>query len=149
MQKNQKNKYYIVDEGILPEAILKTAQIKELLAKNQHLTVNEAVERIGLSRSAFYKYRDGVFPFYEATREKIITLEITLEHQAGVLSHCLDLIAKAKGNVLTINQGLPFQAMARATVAFETAEMIVNLEVLLDQLYEISGVLKIEVVGQN
>ncbi len=149
MQKKTKTKFYIVDEKILPEAILKTAETKELLSKSQNLTVNEAVEQVGLSRSAFYKYRDGVFPFYEATQEKIITLQITLEHKSGVLSHCLDLIAKANGNVLTINQGLPFQGLARATIAFETAGMTENMEVLLDQLYDIKGVIKIEVVGQN
>ena len=48
-------KRYIVDEQILPEAILKTAQTKELLAKFPGLTINEAVKQIGLSRSAFYK----------------------------------------------------------------------------------------------
>ena len=111
--------------------------------------MNDAVDRIGLSRSAFYKYRDGVFPFYEATREKIITLQITLDHQAGVLSNCLNSIALAKGNILTINQGLPFQGMARATIAFETAGMIDNMEVLLEKLYEIPGILQVEIVGQN
>ena len=149
MSTNFKAKYYIVNENILPEAILKTAQTKELLAKTPHLTVNDAVDRIGLSRSAFYKYRDGVFPFYEATREKIITLQITLDHQAGVLSNCLNSIALAKGNILTINQGLPFQGMDRATIAFETAGMIDNMEVLLEKLYEIPGILQVEIVGQN
>ncbi|MFR4402194.1 MAG: ACT domain-containing protein, partial [Peptococcus niger] len=64
MKENLSNKRYIVDERILPEAILKTAQTKELLAKFPALTINEAVKQIGISRSAFYKYRDGVFPFY-------------------------------------------------------------------------------------
>ena len=77
-----KGKFYIVDESILPEAILKTAQVKEFLAKHRNMTVNEAVEEIGLSRSAFYKYRDGVFPFYEATRAKIITLQISMDNVA-------------------------------------------------------------------
>lgn len=149
MLKTTKTKFYIVSEEILPEAILKTAKTKELLAKTPNLTVNEAVETIGISRSAFYKYRDGVFPFYEATREKIITLQITLDHKAGVLSDCLNAIARVRGNILTINQGLPFQGMARATVAFETAEMVQDLENLLETLYEIIGILKVEVVGQS
>ena len=149
MSNDFKAKYYIVNENILPEAILKTAQTKELLAKTPHLTVNDAVDRVGLSRSAFYKYRDGVFPFYEATREKIVTLQITLDHQAGVLSNCLNSIAQAKGNILTINQGLPFQGMARATIAFETAGMTENREILLEKLYDIPGILQVEIVGQN
>ena len=81
----EKGKFYIVDEAILPEAILKTARIKELLAKHKDMTVNDAVEEVGLSRSAFYKYRDGVFPFYEATKAKIITLQISMDNKAGIL----------------------------------------------------------------
>lgn len=147
--KTDKSKFYIVSKDILPEAILKTAKIKELLAKNEATTVNEAVEKVGLSRSAFYKYRDGVFPFYEASKEKIITITITLDHRSGVLSDCLNSIAVVKGNILTINQGIPLQGIAYASVSIDTAEMETDVEELLDALYSISGVLKVEIIGQS
>lgn len=149
MFRTDKNKFYIVSKEILPEAILKTAKVKELLAKKDAETVNEAVEKIGISRSAFYKYRDGVFPFYEASKEKIITVTITLEHRSGILSNILNAIAVVRGNILTINQGIPLQGVANASISIETAEMDTNIEELLEALYKVPGVLKVEIVGQS
>lgn len=146
---NKNKDFLIVSKDILPEAILKTAKAKELLVKGDVYTVNDAVERVGLSRSAYYKYKDGVFPFYEASREKIITISLILENKAGVLSHVLNFIASFKGNVLTINQGIPLQGIANVSVSIETAGMADTPENLLAGLGEIDGVRKIEVIGQN
>ena len=143
MKDNAVNKRYIVDETILPEAILKTAQTKELLAKNPGLTINEAVKQIGLSRSAFYKYRDGIFPFYEAVK-------INMENEAGVLSRCLNVVADCGANILTINQGIPSEGIARVTISFESrSDERYNLELMLESLYDIPGVIKVEPIGQN
>ena len=150
MKDNAVNKRYIVDETILPEAILKTAQTKELLAKNPGLTINEAVKQIGLSRSAFYKYRDGIFPFYEAVKEKIVTIQINMENEAGVLSRCLNVVAVCGANILTINQGIPSEGIARVTISFESrSDERYNLELMLESLYDIPGVIKVEPIGQN
>ncbi|TGE34330.1 ACT domain-containing protein [Desulfosporosinus sp. Sb-LF] len=141
--------FLIVSKAILPEAILKTAEAKELLVKGDVDTINDAVERVGLSRSAYYKYKDGVFPFYEASRERIITISLALENKAGVLSHVLNFIASVKGNILTINQGIPLQGIANVSVSLETAEMADTPENLLTGLGKIHGVRKIEVIGQT
>ena len=148
-EKKNKSKLYIVDEDILPEAIWKTANAKELLAKNKNLTVNEAVEQVGLSRSAFYKYREGVSPFYEASRAKIITVQIHMNNIAGILSACMNEIAKAKGNILTINQGIPINDIAISTIAFDTMEITESLEDVLEIIQQIEGVYSIEVIGRN
>lgn len=150
MKDNSTQRRYIVDEKILPEAIYKTAQTKELLAKTPSLTINEAVKQVGISRSAFYKYRDGIFPFFEAIKERIITLQINLDHQTGVLSNCLNVIAHSGANILTINQGIPVQGIARVTISFESPPNgFGNLEELFEGLYELTGVISIELVGQN
>ncbi len=148
MPKDSK-KYYIVQEEILPDAIRKTALAKELLAKGEAFTVNEAAESVGLSRSAFYKYKDGVFPFYEASQGKIITLTLLLEHRSGVLSTVLNTIAGSRGNILTINQGLPLQGMADASISIETKEMLEGIEPLITTIKDVPGVLKVEMVGQS
>ena len=139
---------YIVIGSILPEAILKTAETKELLNKTPSLTINEAVRQVGISRSAFYKYRDGIFPFYEATKERLITIQIHMDHQTGVLSTCLNLIADTGANILTI----PLQNLARVTISFEVSNEISEnngVEMLLENLYDIEGVIKVELIGQN
>ncbi|AFM01127.1 ACT domain-containing protein [Desulfitobacterium dehalogenans ATCC 51507] len=146
---NRNKDFLIVSKDILPEAILKTSQAKELLVKGDVNTINEAVDRVQLSRSAFYKYKDGVFPFYEASREKIITFSLILENTAGVLSNVLNTIARFRGNVLTINQGIPLQGIANVTISVENMGMVDIPENLLSALGEIQGVRKIEVIGQN
>lgn len=141
--------FLIVSKDILPEAILKTAKAKELLAKGDAGTINDAVERVGLSRSAYYKYKDGVFPFYEASREKIITISLILENKYGVLSQTLNFIASFHANILTINQGIPLQGIANVSISFETDGMSDTPENLLTGLGNLDGVKKIEIVGQN
>lgn len=147
--KEANREFYIVAKDILPEAIIKTAQAKELLAKGAVLTVNEAVDNVDLSRSAFYKYKDGVFPFYEVSREKIITISLILSHHPGVLSRVLGTIANARGSILTINQGIPLQGIANVSVSMETAGMAIKPEELLGVLGQIPGVNKVELIGQN
>lgn len=142
-------KFCIVEAEILPEAIKKTIQAKEILARGEAETINQAVEKVGLSRSAFYKYKDGVFPFYEASKEKIITLALLLEHRSGVLSVVLNSVAAAQGNIITINQNIPLQGIANATLSLNTAEMIMSLEEFLEKTRAIPGVKKVELIGQN
>jgi ACT domain-containing protein len=143
-----KSTFYLVREEILPEAIKKTIKVKELLKRGDARTINEAVEKMELSRSAYYKYKDYVFPFYEASKEKIVTLALLLEHKPGVLSRVLNTIANEKGSVLTINQGIPLQGVANATVSIETIELAIDLEALLDKLRMVDGVKRLEVLGQ-
>ena len=132
----------------MPEAIKKTIRVKEMLKRGDARTINEAVDSMGLSRSAYYKYKDYVFPFYEASRNKIISLTLLLEHKKGVLSSVLNTISADSGSVLTINQGIPLQGVANATVSIETANLSVDLEALLDKLRMVDGVKRLEVLGQ-
>lgn len=149
MENDRSKQFYMVSKEILPEAILKTALVKELLARGDALTVNEAVEKVGLSRSAFYKYRDGVFPFYQASKERIITVALILEHRTGVLYNVLNAVAQIKGNILTINQSLPLQGVANVTLSIDTKEVQGNLEDLVNRLRQLDGVKKVEIVGQS
>ena len=100
MTNEKKSEFYLVREEILPEAIKKTIMVKEILKRGKLKTINEAVAKVGLSRSAYYKYKDYVFPFYDASREKVITISLLLEHKPGVLSSVLNTIA-ADGEVLS------------------------------------------------
>ena len=148
MNEEKQSNFYLVREEILPEAIKKTIIVKEVLKRGELKTVNEAVEKVGLSRSAYYKYKDYVFPFYEASKEKIITLSLLLEHKPGVLSRVLNTIAGDSGSIMTINQGIPLQGVANTTISIETKSLTIDLEALLDKLRLIEGVKRLEVLGQ-
>ncbi|MFY9175203.1 MAG: ACT domain-containing protein [Peptococcia bacterium] len=149
IQYKKSKKFYMVSKEILPETIVKTALAKELLDRGEVLTVNEAVEKVGISRSAFYKYRDGIFPFYQTSKEKIITVFLNLEHITGVLSNVLNAVALLKGNILTINQGIPLQNMANVTLSIDTSDINGDIEEFIQKLQQIEGVKKVELVGQS
>ena len=146
---NKHQKFYLVEEEILPEAIRKTIKTKELLRLNDDLTINDAVKQLGLSRSAFYKYRDSIFPFYEATKNKILSLSILVEDKPGALSRLLNSIAEDGGSIITINQGIPLQGIAHITLSIDTKIMNVDLEAMLDKLRMLQGTKRIEVLGQS
>lgn len=141
--------YYLVRADILPEAILKTIAAKKLLDNLEADTVHEAVEKVGLSRSAYYKYKDGVFPFNAMMKEKIVTISMDLIHRSGLLSEVLTLVAKLKGNILTINQTIPLQEVANIVLSIDTANMEDGITDLLDQLKETNGVKRVQVIGRG
>ena len=143
----KKLKFYLVQEDILPEAILKTVQIKELLLKGKVSTINEAVEKVGLSRSAFYKYKDGIFPFNDWKQGNIITISLNLEHRSGILSNILNTIAQNNGNIITINQNIPIHGRANVTISFETTSLSGDIEQLLLNIKQMNGVKKADIVA--
>lgn len=142
-------RYYVVREDLLPEGILKTEQAKELLRRGEASTVHEAAERVGLSRSAFYKYKDGVYPLEQTTRERIATLSMDLEHRSGVLSQVLAALAQSGGNVLTMSQSIPLQGMANVVVTLDIAVLSGSLSELVDRLKGMDGVKRTMVVGRS
>jgi chorismate mutase len=142
------SKLYIIREEILSDSLKKTLKVKELLESGKVRTINEAVKQVGISRSAFYKYRDYVFPFSKFSKGKIITLSMLLDHMPGVLSSILDVVAKARGNVVTINQSMPSMGVANVTISVDTQYMEMSLENFLEKLSSQNGVRKIEILGE-
>ncbi|MFD2670471.1 ACT domain-containing protein [Marinicrinis sediminis] len=149
MTEKHTDRYYLVREDLLPEAVLKTIEAKALLAHSEVQTVHEAVERVGLSRSAFYKYKDGVFELNHMQQERIVTISLDLMHRSGILSRVLSMIAGHSGNVLTINQTIPLQGMANVVMSVDTSQMGAQWSALLHDLKEQEGVKRVQVVGQG
>lgn len=147
-RKKASEKYYLVQENILPEAIKKTIKVKEILRKGQAKTINEAVERMDLSRSAFYKYKDYVRPFYDTSVGKIATISVSMDNEPGMLSHILAVIADSYASILTINQNIPLEGVATVSIAFETKDMEGTLQDLLETMEKLEGVLKVSILGQ-
>ena len=116
--------FFLVDSAILPEVFSKVIEVKKILSTGKVKTVNDAVKEVGISRSAFYKYRDYVFPFYETSRGKVITLFFVVEDFSGILSSIINIIAEANANILTINQNIPINGLADVTISIETFEKI-------------------------
>jgi chorismate mutase len=139
----------LVNEDILPEALLKTIQAKQLLARGEAKTVHEAVEQVDLSRSAFYKYKDGIHELDRLDRERIMTISMDLQHRSGILSKVLALVASFEGNVLTINQTIPLQGMANVVISVDTSFMGDQITPLLEALNQLDGVKRAMIVGRG
>ena len=140
-------KYYIVEASALPEVFLKVAEAKRLLDSGEASTVGEATKLTGISRSAFYKYRDVMMPFQNLMAGRIITFQLTLKDRTGVLSGILSIFAYNGANILTINQNIPTNGCAIVTISAETGELHISVEELLKRMSNISGVLKAEIVA--
>lgn len=142
-------RYYLIREDILPESILKTAQAKEMLAKGEAQSVSEAVEKLGLARSTYYKYKDGVHTFFDAKGLEIINISLLLRHVSGILSGVLNCIAAYHGNVLTINQNLPLHGAALVTISLSVEELKISVDELIRHLMDLNGVVRAEIIGRG
>ena len=142
-----KPKYYIVEASALPEVFLKVAEAKRLLSTGEAATVNEATRMTDISRSAFYKYRDAVLPFQNMMTWRIITYQLLLHDEPGLLSQILGVFAAAGANIITINSIVPTNGTAVVTISAETMDLTVSLEELIQQLSATRGVVKAEVLA--
>lgn len=142
-------KFYLVREDVLPEAMKKTLDAKEMLERGKVESVWDAVQKVDLSRSAFYKYRDTVFPFHTVVKERLITLFFHLEDRSGTLSQLLGVVASSGCNVLTIHQTIPLQGRANVTLSLNTTDMAIEIEELLARLRRMEFVEKVEVLGSG
>jgi len=146
---NNGSTYFLVDSTVLPEVFSKVIEVKKLLSTGKQKTVNDAVKEVGMSRSAYYKYKDYVFPFYEASRGRVITLFLVVEDIPGLLSCIIDRIAKANANIITINQNVPINGLADITVSIETTGMVKEIRDLMEDIAKIEGVRKHEILTRE
>jgi chorismate mutase len=144
---NYDQKFYLVREDVLPEAMKKTIEVKEMLERGKAESIWDAVQQVDLSRSAYYKYKDTVFPFSTIKKEKLISLFFHLEDRSGTLSKLLSAVASTGCNVLTIHQTIPLQGRANVTLSLNTANMEVEIDQLLSELKKLEFVEKVEVLG--
>ena len=139
-------KYYIVEASALPEVFLKVAEAKRLLSTGEASTVNEATKMTDISRSAFYKYRDAVLPFQNMMTGRIITFQLLLQDEPGILSNILGIFADQRANIITINSIVPTNGCAVVTISAETINLTVPVEELLQHLRQTPGVVKADIL---
>jgi len=140
-------KYYIVAAEALPEVFLKVAEAKRMLQTGEADTVGEATRLAGISRSAFYKYKDAVQPFNDMKTGRILTFYAMLKNNPGVLSNVLSIFAASGANILTINQSIPVNGCAAVTISAETSDMKVSLEEMVAEVSETYGAVKFEILA--
>lgn len=142
-----KPKYYLVESSALPEVFVKVTEAKALLETGEARTVAEAVERVDLSRSAFYKYKDAIAPFRDLRRDSIMTFHIMLHDKPGMLASVLSIFTESRANILTINQSIPANGVALVTVSVTAENLIVSSDELLANLRSVPGVINVDIMA--
>ena len=140
-------KFYLVSAEALPEIFIKVAEAKRMLQSGEVRTAGDAARAVGISRSAFYKYRDCISPFQNMMAGRIITFQMVLKDKAGVLSSILSIFANCGANILTINQSIPTGGKAMVTISAETGALNCPIEELTHVLAETRGVVRAEAVA--
>ncbi len=149
MQGMDDDMYYIVKKKAVPEALLKVVEAKRLLESERVMTVQEATEVVGISRSSFYKYKDDIFPFYESNRGRTITVMVQLDDKPGLLSAVLGQVAECGANILTINQTIPIGGIASLTLAMEILPQTAPVSQMLRQIEELPGIHNLKILGRE
>lgn len=142
----KQTKYYVVEATALPEVFLKVVEAKRLLSTGEASTINDATVMTGISRSAFYKYRDAILPFHNVMSGRVITLQLLLQDEVGALYKLLPIFVEHKVNIQTINTIVPTNGCAVVTISAETKDLTITVEELLELLRQTRGVVKANIL---
>mgnify|MGYP001541509118 FL=1 len=127
-------KYFVVKQKAIPEVLLKVVEAKRLLESEKVLTIQEAVDAVGISRSSFYKYKDDIFPFHDNSQGTTITLTFQMDDEPGILSDVLKIIAEYRANILTIHQSIPIHGIASLTLSIQVLQTTGDISRMIEQL---------------
>lgn len=141
-----KTNYYLIDSSILPEVYSKVIKAKDLISSGGAKSTSEAVKMAGISRSAYYKYKDKIFEYNEQG-DDTATLNAKLYDNAGVLSSVMNEIFLAGANVLSINQSVPVNQVADVSITIRTSQAKLSGEELVEKIQSIKGVSSINYKG--
>lgn len=127
-------KYFVVKQKAIPEVLLKVVEAKRLLESEKVLTIQEAVDAVGISRSSFYKYKDDIFPFHDNSQGTTITLTFQMDDEPGILSDVLKIIAEYRANILTIHQSIPINGIASLTLSIQVLQTTGDISRMIELL---------------
>lgn len=141
--------YYVVKEAAVPEVLLKVVEAKKLLDTGKVHTVNEAADRVGISRSSFYKYKEDIFEFHEHSQGTTITLTFQMEDEPGLLSDVLKIIAEFGANILTIHQSIPISGVASLSLSVQVLPTTGNISEMLETMEKQKGVRNVKILAKE
>ena len=146
--REEKTKYYVIKEKAVPEVLLKVIEAKRLMDM-QELTVQQATEKAGISRSSVSKYKDDILPFHDNAKGKTITFILQMDDEPGLLSDVLKIIAEFHGNILTIHQTIPLNGVASLTISVDIAEDRGDASEMINEIESRQGVHYFKILGQE
>ena len=145
----EKTKYYLLRQKAVPEVLLKVAEAKKLIASEKAMTIQEATDQLGISRSSFYKYKEDIFEFHDNAQGTTITLTFQMEDEPGILSDVLKVIAEFGANILTIHQSIPISGIATLTLSVQILQGEGNAEAMVDDIEQMEGIHYLKILGRE
>ena len=142
-------KYFVVKQKAIPEVLLKVVEAKRLLESEKVLTIQEAVDTVGISRSSFYKYKDDIFPFHDNSQGTTITLTFQMDDEPGILSDVLKIIAEYRANILTIHQSIPINGIASLTLSIQVLQTTGDISRMIEQLEGQTSVHHVKILAKE
>lgn len=143
---NDGSRLVVVAESALPEVIVKVLRAKELRAASQDMSSSEACRIAGISRSAYYKYKDSVFRYEEHADDNIYSLSLLLKDQQGVLSAVISELYGLGMNIIKINQNPPLDSVASVSLSVrrDSGDAQFGKDTIIERLKNIDGVLDVK-----
>ena len=142
-------KYFVGKQKAIPEVLLKVVEAKRLLESETVLTIQEAVDAVGISRSSFYKYKDDIFPFHDNSQGTTITLTFQMDDEPGILSDVLKIIAEYRANILTIHQSIPINGIASLTLSIQVLQTTGDISRMIEQLEGQTSVHHVKILAKE
>ena len=145
----EKTKYFVLKQKSVPEVLLKVVEAKRLLDSGKAVSVQEAAENVGISRSSFYKYKDDIFPFHDNAKGKTITMVIQLDDEPGLLSVVLRIVADYHANILTIHQSIPVNGIASLTLSVDVLNETGDISQMVDTIEQQQGIHYLKILARE
>lgn len=145
----EKSQFYVLKEKAVPEVLLKVVEAKRLIDSGKITSVQEATERVGISRSSFYKYKDDIFPFHETAKGKTITMVVQLDDEPGILSVVLKDVADFHANILTIHQSIPINGIASLTLSVDILPETGDVTEMVNRIEAEEGIHYVKILGRE
>lgn len=145
----EKTKYFVLKQKAVPEVLLKVVEAKRLLDSGKAVSVQEAAENVGISRSSFYKYKDDIFPFHDNAKGKTITMVIQLDDEPGLLSVVLRIVADYHANILTIHQSIPVNGIASLTLSVDVLNETGDISQMVDTIEQQQGIHYLKILARE
>ena len=141
--------YYVVRQKAVPEVLLKVVEAKSLLESEKVLTVQDAVDQVGISRSSFYKYKDDIFQFHDNSQGTTIKLTFQMDDEPGLLSDVLKIISDYRGNILTIHQSIPINGVASLSISIQILQNTGDVSKMIEGIGMQKGVHNIKILAKE
>ena len=145
----EKVSYFVLKEKAVPEVLLRVVEAKRLLESEKVVSVQEATERVGISRSSFYKYKDDIFPFHDNSNGKTITMVIQMDDEPGLLSVVLRTVAEYHANILTIHQSIPVNGIASLTLSVDVLPETGDVNKMTETIEKHSGIHYLKILARE